>query len=146
MMDWTDRHCRYFMRILSPSVRLYTEMITAAALCHGDASALLRFDACEHPVALQLGGSDVQMMARAAKLGADAGYDEININVGCPSDRVQSGAFGACLPEDYFARTGRALSVAVADSLVSSALTPLFEALGVDDSTGDDGDNSGAGG
>jgi tRNA-dihydrouridine synthase A len=97
MMDWTDRHCRYFMRILSPGVRLYTEMITAAALCHGDASALLRFDSSEHPVALQLGGSDVQMMARAAKLGADAGYDEININVGCPSDRVQSGAFGACL-------------------------------------------------
>ena len=97
MMDWTDRHCRYFMRILSPGVRLYTEMLTAAALCHGDADALLRFDSSEHPVALQLGGSDVQMMARAAKMGANAGYDEININVGCPSDRVQSGAFGACL-------------------------------------------------
>ena len=97
MMDWTDRHCRYFMRILSPGVRLYTEMLTAAALCHGDAKGLLRFDSSEHPVALQLGGSDVRMMARAAKMGADAGYDEININVGCPSDRVQSGAFGACL-------------------------------------------------
>ncbi len=97
MMDWTDRHCRYFMRLLSPGVHLYTEMLTAAALCHGDAAALLKFDQREHPVALQLGGSDVSMMARAAKLGADAGYDEININIGCPSDRVQSGAFGACL-------------------------------------------------
>jgi tRNA-dihydrouridine synthase A len=85
------------MRLLSPGVHLYTEMITAAALCHGDAPTLLKFDSSEHPVALQLGGSDVAMMARAARLGADAGYDEININVGCPSDRVQSGAFGACL-------------------------------------------------
>ena len=97
MMDWTDRHCRYFMRLLSPSVRLYTEMVTTAALCHGDAGALLQFDPSEHPVALQLGGSDSATMARAAKMGADAGYDEININIGCPSDRVQSGAFGACL-------------------------------------------------
>jgi len=85
------------MRLLSPGVHLYTEMLTAAAVCHGDAAALLNFDQSEHPVALQLGGSDVSMMARAAKMGADAGYDEININVGCPSDRVQSGAFGACL-------------------------------------------------
>lgn len=97
MMDWTDRHCRYFMRLLSPSVRLYTEMVTTAALCHGDATTLLRFDPSEHPVALQLGGSDPATMARAARMGADAGYDEININIGCPSDRVQSGAFGACL-------------------------------------------------
>jgi tRNA-dihydrouridine synthase A len=97
MMDWTDRHCRFFLRLLSPSVRLYTEMITAAALIHGDAEKLLQFDAAEHPVALQLGGSDPGMMADAAVLGAEAGYDEININVGCPSDRVQSGAFGACL-------------------------------------------------
>ncbi len=97
MMDWTDRHCRYFMRLLSPHVRLYTEMVTATALQHGDAARLLRFDPSEHPVALQIGGSDPQMMANAAKLGADAGFDEININVGCPSDRVQSGQFGACL-------------------------------------------------
>jgi len=97
MMDWTDRHCRYFMRLLSPSVGLYTEMVTAAALQYGDAEKLLRFDPSEHPVALQVGGSDPSQMATAANMGADAGYDEININVGCPSDRVQSGAFGACL-------------------------------------------------
>ena len=97
MMDWTDRHCRYFLRLLNPYARLYTEMVTAAALHHGDASSLLRFDPSEHPVALQLGGSDPALMAAGARLGADAGYDEININVGCPSDRVQSGAFGACL-------------------------------------------------
>jgi tRNA-dihydrouridine synthase A len=97
MMDWTDRHCRYFMRLLSPNTRLYTEMVTAAALTHGDAEKLLRFDPAEHPVALQLGGSDPSMMAAAAAMGARAGYDEININVGCPSDRVQSGQFGACL-------------------------------------------------
>lgn len=97
MMNWTDRHCRYFLRLLSPSVHLYTEMITAAALTHGDAEKLLRFDEAEHPVALQIGGSDPQMMAESTRLGVDAGYDEININVGCPSDRVQSGQFGACL-------------------------------------------------
>ncbi|MDA0681412.1 MAG: tRNA dihydrouridine(20/20a) synthase DusA [Proteobacteria bacterium] len=97
MMDWTDRHCRYFMRLLSPSVHLYTEMVTAAALKHGDAQKLLQFELCEHPIALQIGGSDPKLMAEAAKLGADKGYDEININVGCPSDRVQSGQFGACL-------------------------------------------------
>ncbi len=97
MMDWTDRHCRFFLRLLSPNAHLYTEMVTAAALIHGDAERLLKFDAAEHPVALQLGGSDPRMMADAATLGAEAGYDEININVGCPSDRVQSGRFGACL-------------------------------------------------
>jgi tRNA-dihydrouridine synthase A len=97
MMDWTDRHCRYFMRLLSPSVLLYTEMVTAQALKFGDAASLLRFDEREHPVALQLGGSDPSMMAEAAELGSGEGYDEININVGCPSDRVQSGQFGACL-------------------------------------------------
>ena len=97
MMDWTDRHCRYFLRLLSPSIELYTEMITAAAICHGDTEALLRFDEAEHPVAVQLGGSDPGQMAHAAALAAKAGYDEININVGCPSDRVQSGQFGACL-------------------------------------------------
>jgi tRNA-dihydrouridine synthase A len=97
MMDWTDRHCRYFLRLLSPSAQLYTEMITAAAICHGDADALLHFDAAEHPVAVQLGGSDPEQMARASVASAAAGYDEININIGCPSDRVQSGQFGACL-------------------------------------------------
>ena len=97
MMDWTDRHCRYFMRLLSPSVRLYTEMVTAAAIVHGDRNKLLRFHRNEHPIAVQLGGSDVGWMTEAAVASATAGYDEININVGCPSDRVQSGRFGACL-------------------------------------------------
>jgi len=97
MMDWTDRHCRYFMRTLSPSVRLYTEMVTAAALKHGDPNKLLEYDVSEHPLALQVGGSEPGLMAQAAILAAERGYDEININVGCPSDRVQSGSFGACL-------------------------------------------------
>ena len=100
MMDWTDRHCRYFLRLLSPSAELYTEMVTAAAIYHGDADRLLRFDAAEHPVVVQLGGSDPGLMAAAARRAADEGYDEININVGCPSDRVQSGQFGACLMAD----------------------------------------------
>ncbi len=97
MMDWTDRHCRYFMRLLAPSAFLYTEMITANALQFGDADSLLRFDAKEHPLGAQLGGSDPALMAEAAVKSAAAGYDEININVGCPSDRVQDGQFGACL-------------------------------------------------
>lgn len=97
MMDWTDRHCRYFMRLLSPNAFLYTEMVTANAIHFGDADALLRFDQAEHPVAVQLGGSDPVLMAEAAQKSAAEGYDEININVGCPSDRVQSGQFGACL-------------------------------------------------
>lgn len=97
MMDWTDRHCRYFLRLLSPSAMLYTEMITAAAIRHGDRDRLLGFNAAEHPIAVQLGGSDQALMAEAAQAAAEFGYDEININVGCPSDRVQSGRFGACL-------------------------------------------------
>jgi tRNA-dihydrouridine synthase A len=97
MMDWTDRHCRYFMRLLSPSALLYTEMVTAAAVVHGDAERFLRFSEEEHPVALQLGGSDPGWMARATATASRYEYDEININVGCPSDRVQSGQFGACL-------------------------------------------------
>jgi tRNA-dihydrouridine synthase A len=97
MMDWTDRHCRYFLRLLSPGAQLYTEMVTAAAIHHGDHAQLLEFDVSEHPVALQVGGSDPGLMAEAARRGAEFGYDEININVGCPSDRVQSGQFGACL-------------------------------------------------
>jgi len=97
MMDWTDRHCRYFMRQLSPSVLLYTEMITAQAIHFGNGDELLRYDVAEHPIALQLGGSDARLMTAAAVRAAKVGYDEININVGCPSDRVQSGRFGACL-------------------------------------------------
>jgi tRNA-dihydrouridine synthase A len=97
MMDWTDRHCRYFLRGFSPGALLYTEMITAAAIVRGDARRLLAFDPEEHPVALQLGGSDPRELAAAARAGAEAGYDEINFNCGCPSDRVASGAFGACL-------------------------------------------------
>lgn len=97
MMDWTDRHFRYLLRIGAPRTLLYTEMVTAAALIHGDANRLLAFDAAEHPLALQLGGSDPAALVQAARLGEAAGYDEINLNVGCPSDRVQSGRFGACL-------------------------------------------------
>jgi tRNA-dihydrouridine synthase A len=97
MMDWTDRHCRVFHRLLSRRARLYTEMLTSAAIVHGDRARLLGFDRSEHPVALQLGGSDPRELAVAAKIGEDFGYDEINLNVGCPSDRVKEGRFGACL-------------------------------------------------
>jgi tRNA-dihydrouridine synthase A len=97
MMDWTDRHCRFFHRLLSTRARLYTEMITAEAVLHGDRARLLGFSAQEHPVALQLGGCDPAKLAEAAAIGEGYGYDEINLNVGCPSDRVQEGRFGACL-------------------------------------------------
>ena len=97
MMDWTDRHCRFFHRGLTRRALLYTEMVTAEAVIRGDRARLIGFDPAEHPVALQLGGSDPQRLAEAARIGADFGYDEINLNVGCPSDRVQSGTFGACL-------------------------------------------------
>ncbi len=97
MMDWTDRHCRAFHRQLTRRALLYTEMLTADAVIHGARERLLSFDPCEHPVALQLGGSDPQKMREAARIGAERGYDEINLNIGCPSDRVQSGRFGACL-------------------------------------------------
>lgn len=97
MMDYTDRHDRYFLRLIAPNVLLYTEMITATALHHGDADYLLAYDPIEHPVALQLGGSDPVLLAQAAKMGALRGYDEINLNVGCPSSRVSKGRFGACL-------------------------------------------------
>lgn len=100
MMDWTDRHCRYFHRLLSRHARLYTEMITAAAIIHGKRDMLLAYAPAEHPVALQLGGADPARLAEAARIGADYGYDEINLNVGCPSDRVQGGRFGACLMAD----------------------------------------------
>src|SRR5436190_5011673 len=97
MMDWTDRHCRFFHRGLTRQALLYTEMLTAEAVIRGDRQRLLGFHPEEHPVALQLGGSEPARLAEAARIGAEFGYDEINLTVGCPSDRVQSGAFGACL-------------------------------------------------
>jgi tRNA-dihydrouridine synthase A len=100
MMDWTDRHCRYFHRLLSPHALLYTEMVTTGALLHGDRDRHLRFNAEEHPVALQLGGNDPAALAECARMGEAYGYDEINLNCGCPSDRVQNGAFGACLMKE----------------------------------------------
>lgn len=101
MMDWTDRHCRYFHRLIAPSVQLYTEMVTTGAILFGkDRDRFLRFDESEHPVALQLGGSEPEALAECAKIGEDYGYDDINLNCGCPSERVQSGAFGACLMKE----------------------------------------------
>ncbi len=115
MMDWTDRHCRFFHRLLSRQARLYTEMVTADAVLFGKRQMLLDFSAVEHPVALQLGGSDPAKLAAAAAIGAEWGYDEINLNVGCPSDRVQGGNFGACLmaDPDLVARCVRAMLDAV---------------------------------
>jgi tRNA-dihydrouridine synthase A len=100
MMDWTDRHCRYFLRLVSPRARLYTEMVTTGALQFGNVPRHLDFDVAEHPVALQLGGSEFHALAHSARLGEAWGYDEINLNVGCPSERVQNGSFGACLMAD----------------------------------------------
>lgn len=100
MMDWTDRHCRYLHRLLTREALLYTEMVVADAAIHGKRDRLLGFDGSEHPVALQLGGSEPAKLAEAARIGNDFGYDEVNLNVGCPSDRVQSGAFGACLMQE----------------------------------------------
>jgi tRNA-dihydrouridine synthase A len=97
MMEWTDRHCRFFHRLLTRRALLYTEMLTTNAVLHGDRGRLLRFDAAEHPLALQIGGSDPRALAACARIGADLGFDEINLNVGCPSDRVREGRFGACL-------------------------------------------------
>ena len=119
MMDWTDRHCRYLHRLMSRRALLYTEMVTSPALVRGGARHLLRFDRAEHPVALQLGGSDPVELAEAARMGADEGYDQINLNVGCPSDRVQSGTFGAVLMKtpavvaDCLAAMRKAVSVPV---------------------------------
>lgn len=115
MMDWTDRHCRYFHRLISPNTLLYTEMVTTGAIIHSDADRFLRFDDAEHPVALQLGGSDLDDLARCAVIGAEYGYDEINLNCGCPSDRVQSGRFGACLmaEPDHVATCINAMQTAV---------------------------------
>lgn len=97
MLDWTDRHCRYFHRLLTTHAVLYTEMVTTGALIHGDTERYLQFHAAEHPLALQLGGSELELMAQCTQLAERFGYDEVNINVGCPSERVQKGAFGACL-------------------------------------------------
>ena len=116
MMDWTDRHCRVLHRALSAHARLYTEMVTAEAVIRGDRERLIGFDPCEHPVALQLGGAEPDRLAEAARLAAGFGYDEINLNVGCPSDRVQSGRFGACLMREpgLVADCVRAMRAAVA--------------------------------
>ena len=115
MMDWTDRHDRFFLRLISRRALLYTEMVTTGAVLHGDRERLLGFDASEHPVAVQLGGSEPAELAEAARIAADFGYDEVNINVGCPSDRVQSGRFGACLMRepDLVARCVEAMRNAV---------------------------------
>lgn len=115
MMDWTDRHCRYFHRLLSRRACLYTEMVTSAAIVHGDRDRLLAFDSAEHPNAVQLGGADPAELAEAARIAAGYGFDEINLNVGCPSSRVQSGRFGACLmaEPDLVARCVAAIKAAV---------------------------------
>ncbi|TXI80913.1 MAG: tRNA dihydrouridine(20/20a) synthase DusA, partial [Crocinitomicaceae bacterium] len=97
MMDWTDRHCRFFLRQLSQHALLYTEMVTTGALLHGDRQRFLRYSDCEHPLALQLGGSNPAELAACARMAEEAGYDEVNLNVGCPSDRVQNNMIGACL-------------------------------------------------
>jgi len=116
MMDWTDRHCRFFLRQISRHARLYTEMLTAPALLHGDVPRHLDFDPAEHPLALQLGGSDPALLAHAARLGERWGYDEINLNCGCPSERVQTGSFGACLMREpeLVAQCVRAMRDAIA--------------------------------
>jgi tRNA-dihydrouridine synthase A len=133
MMDWTDRHCRYFLRLLSPNAFLYTEMVTANAVHFGDADSLLRYHPFEHPLGVQFGGSDPALMAEAAVRGANAGYDEININVGCPSDRVQSGQFGACLmaSPDQVAKCFRAMQDAT-DTPIT-----VKTRIGIDDSDSD---------
>ena len=129
MMDWTDRHCRVLHRAMSRHVLLYTEMVTAPAVIHGDRARLLGFDAVEHPVAVQLGGSDPAQLAEAARICADFGYDEINLNCGCPSDRVQSGSFGAVLMEDA---AGVAACVAAMQAAVTVPVTVKCR-IGVDD-------------
>lgn len=130
MMDWTDRHCRAFHRALTKRALLYTEMITADAIIYGDRERLLGFSDLEHPVALQLGGSDPGKMAEAARIGAAFGYDEINLNIGCPSDRVQSGRFGACLMRepDLVAQLWSAAQTAAPDVPVT-----IKSRIGVDD-------------
>ena len=129
MMEWTDRHCRYFHRLLTRRARLYTEMLTTGAVLHGDRRRLLRFDPAEHPLALQLGGSDPLALAACAAIAADLGFDEINLNVGCPSDRVQDGRFGACLMAEP-ALVGEC--VAAMKAAVAIAITVKCR-IGIDD-------------
>lgn len=134
MMDWTDRWCRLFHRALSRHTLLYTEMVTAPALWHGDPARLLDFDAAEHPVALQIGGSDPKELAHAAKLGADWGYREINLNVGCPSERVQSGSFGACLMAEP--ELVRDCLSAMRDAVPADLPVTVKSRIGIDDDEG----------
>ncbi len=129
MLEWTDRHCRYFLRLISRHALLYTEMVTTGALLHGDRARHLNYDAAEHPVALQLGGSDPGDLATCARIATDWGYDEVNLNVGCPSDRVQSGRFGACL----MAEPQRvAECVAAMTAAVATPIT-IKSRIGIDD-------------
>jgi tRNA-dihydrouridine synthase A len=134
MMDWTDRHCRYVHRLMSRHALLYSEMVTAAAVIHGDRQRLIGFDPAEHPVALQLGGNEPKALAEAARIAADLGYDEININCGCPSDRVQGGAFGACLMREPALVAD---CVAAMKSAVTIAVTVKCR-IGVDDQIAED--------
>ena len=134
MMDWTDRHCRVFHRQISRHALLYTEMVTAPAVIHGDRDRLLGFDAVEHPVALQLGGSDPADLAEAARIAGDYGYDEVNLNVGCPSDRVQSGCFGAVLME----RPGLVADCVAAMIAASPVEVTVKCRIGVDDQVPED--------
>ena len=131
MMDWTDRHCRYLHRLMSRRTLLYTEMVTAAALVHGDAPRLLAKDEAEHPVALQIGGSEPDLIAQAVRTAAAFGFDEINLNVGCPSDRVQSGCFGAVLMKDP--ELVRDCMVAIAENVSPGVRVSVKSRIGVDD-------------
>ena len=129
MMDWTDRHCRYLLRLITRHSLLYTEMVTTGALLHGDREGFLRHAEAEHPLALQLGGSDPVALSECARIGADYGYDEINLNVGCPSDRVQSGRFGACLMAEPELVAGCVVAMNAAVSVPVTVKTRI----GVDD-------------
>ncbi len=134
MMDWTDRHCRYFHRLLHPAAVLYTEMIHANAVIKGDRERLLAFDESEHPVAVQLGGNDPGTLAEAARICADAGFDEINLNIGCPSERVQTGAFGACL----MAEPERVAEGVAAMKRVVEVPVTVKTRIGIDDQDSDE--------
>ncbi|AXK72970.1 tRNA dihydrouridine(20/20a) synthase DusA [Lysobacter sp. TY2-98] len=135
MMDWTDTHCRAFHRVLAPSALLYTEMVHANAVIHGDRSKLLAMDRCEHPVALQLGGSEPELLGEASRIAADWGFDEVNLNCGCPSDRVQAGRFGACLMREpaLVAECVAAMSAAVRASERPDVPVTVKCRLGVDE-------------
>ena len=134
MMDWTDTHCRVFHRLLAPHARLYTEMVHANAVIHGDRSRLLAMDPAEHPVALQLGGSEPALLAQAARIGAERGFDEINLNCGCPSDRVQAGRFGACLMrEPALVAESVAAMIEAVSTLENPVPVTVKCRLGVDD-------------